>query len=90
MRFKTKFWKMREVGPFLKSAHILVVIDAHSKWIEAVIVPSTSSAATIKVLWNLFATHGIPELLFSDNGTSFTSEEFRDFVLRNGIRYHTS
>ena len=76
-------------GPF-QGKTILVVIDAHSKWIEAVIVPSTSSAATIKVLRNLFATHGIPELLFSDNGTSFTSEEFSDFVLRNGIRHRTS
>jgi hypothetical protein len=76
-------------GPF-QGKTILVVIDAHSKWIEAVTVSSTSSAATIKVLRNLFATHGIPELLFSDNGTSFTSEEFRDFVQKNGIRHRTS
>ena len=68
---------MDHAGPF-QGKTILVVIDAHSKWIEAVTVPSTSSAATIKVLRNLFSTHGIPELLFSDNGTSFTSEEFRD------------
>ena len=54
---------------------ILVVIDVHSKWIEAIPIPSTSSMSTITVLRNLFATHGIPELIFSDNGTSFTSEE---------------
>ena len=69
---------------------LLIVIDAHSKWIEAVPVPSTSSAATIKVLRNLFATHGIPELIISDNGTSFTSDEFKQFVSRNGIRHRTS
>ena len=39
---------------------ILVVIDAHSKWIEAIPVPSTSSISTITVLRNLIATHGIP------------------------------
>ena len=77
------------VGPF-QGKTILVVIDAHSKWIEAVTVPSTSSAATIRVLRNLFPTHGIPELLFSDNGTSFTSEEFKEFVQRNGIQHRTS
>jgi transposase len=55
----------------------LVVIDEHSKWIEAVTVPSISSAATIKVLHNLFGMHGI------------TSTEFRDFVQKNGVRHHT-
>ena len=76
-------------GPF-QGKTILVIIDAHSKWIEAVTVSSTSSAVTIKVLRNLFAVHGIPELLFSDNGTSFTSEEFKQFVKKNGIRHRTS
>ena len=76
-------------GPFQEKT-ILVVVDAHSKWIEAVTVPSTSSTATIKVLRNLFATHGIPELLVSDNGTSFTSEEFKEFLQRNGVRHRTS
>ena len=76
-------------GPF-QGKTILVVVDAHSKWIEAVPVPSTSSLATITVLRNLFATHGIPELIFSDNGTSFTSDEFKEFVRRNGIRHRTS
>ena len=59
---------------------ILRVIDAHSKWIEAIPVPSTSSISTITVLRNLFATHGIPELIFSDNSTSFASEEFGTFT----------
>lgn len=77
------------LGPF-QGKTILIVVDAHSKWIEAVPVPSTSSHATVKVLRNLFATHGIPELLFSDNGTAFTSEEFKQFVTKNGIRHRTS
>ena len=61
-----------------------------SKWIDAIPVPSTSSISTITVLRNLFAAHGIPELIFSDNGTSFTSEEFGTFCKRNGIRHKTS
>ena len=69
---------------------ILVVIDAHSKRIEAIPVPSTSSTSTITVLRNLIATHGIPELIFSDNGTSFASEEFGTFCKGNGIRHKTS
>ena len=76
------------LGP-MERKMILVVIDAHSKWIEAIPVPSTSSISTITVLRNLFATHGIPELIFCDNGTSFTSEEF-GICKRNGIRHKTS
>ena len=77
------------LGPY-EGKMLLVVIDAHSKWIEAVTVPSTSSAATIKVLRNLIAVHGLPELIFSDNGTSFISEEFQSFVKKNGIRHRTT
>ena len=34
--------------------------------------------------------HGIPELILSDNGTAFTSDEFKEFVRKNGIRHRTS
>lgn len=77
------------LGP-VEGKMVLVVVHAHSKWIEAVTVASTSSAATIRVLRNLMATHGLPELIFSDNGTSFTSEEFQTFAKSNGIRHRTT
>lgn len=80
---------MDHTGPVERKL-ILVVIDAHSKWVEAVPVPSTSSAATIKVLRNHYAIHGIPELIVLDNGTSFTGNEFKELETRNGIRHHTT
>ena len=41
------------VGPFM--GHMfLIVVDAHSKWIESFLVPSTSTEATIKVLRTVF------------------------------------
>lgn len=72
-------------GPFL-GHYFLILIDTHSKWIEAVTVPSTSSQATIKVLQRLFATHGIPTQVVWDNGPGFVSVEFKSFLQRNGIR----
>ena len=44
----------------------------------------------IRSLRSTFATHGIPESLVSDNGTAFTSDEFKQFTKKNGIRHVTS
>ena len=65
----------------------LIVNDAYSKWIEAFVVPSTSTEATIKLLHCLSATHGIPEHLVSDNGLGFTSQQFAEFLATNGIKH---
>ena len=76
-------------GP-LRGHMFLVVVDAYSKWMEVCPVKSATSAATISQLRAIFATHGIPELLVSDNGPAFTSSEFKEFMHLNGIRHTTS
>ena len=75
-------------GPFLGKM-FLVVVDAHSKWIEVVSVPSATSSNTIKQLRAMFARYGLPQQIVSDNGTSFTSAEFHEFVKKNGIHHRT-
>ena len=66
---------------------ILMVTDAHSKWIDAYVTYSTSSATTTEKLRQCSATHGLPRMIVSDNGTSFTSAEFAEFTRRNGIEH---
>lgn len=34
---------------------------------------------------SIFATHGLPGLIVSDNGPQFTSQEFQEFLAVNGI-----
>ena len=63
----------------------LIVIDAYSKWIEVYPTSSTSATATIEKLRQAFANHGLPEMVVSDNGSGYASEEFADFMARNGI-----
>ena len=76
-------------GPSL-GHRFLAVIDAHSKWIEVIPMNSTTTIATVEKLRVLFAQFGIPEVLVSDNGTNFVSNEFEEFTRRNGIKHVTS
>ena len=76
-------------GPFLGQM-FLVIVDAHSKWMDVRIMHSITATKTIEQLKLVFSTHGLPQKLVSDNGPTFTSQEFRDFMTRNGIVHITS
>ena len=76
-------------GPFM-GKQFFVLVDSHSKWLEVHPVHSTSTQAAVDKLRLIFATHGLPNVLVSDNGAAFTSNEFADFLIRNGIRHITS
>ena len=62
----------------------LIVVDAYSKWTE-VCVKRTSATATVEKMRGIFATHGLPVLVVSDNGPCFSSQEFKMFMKNNGI-----
>ena len=68
----------------------LVIVDAHSKWMDVHIMQSITSAKMIEKLRIVFANHGIPLKIVTDNGPSFTSSEFKEFMSRNGIKHITS
>ena len=65
-----------------------MVVDAHSKWAEVVEMVQTTTAHTITALRRIFATHGLPEQIVSDNGPQFLSADFEEFTRTNGIKYH--
>ena len=71
-------------GP-VEGRYILVVIDAHSKWIEAVVTYSQTASATVNTMRRMFATHGIPQKCVTDNGPCFASKEFTTFLETNGV-----
>ena len=47
---------------------------------------SATARSTIQALRKIFATHGLPAELVSDNGPPFSSEEFATFMKQNRIR----
>ena len=73
-------------GP-LQGKIFLMVVDTHSKWIEVSIVNSASSVSTIQKLRSMFATHGLPKVAASDNGSVFNSSEFQQFMMKKGIQH---
>ena len=55
----------------------LILVDAHSKWMDIYIMFSITSEAAISNLKASFFTHGLPDVLVTDNGPSFKSESYR-------------
>ena len=59
---------------------LLVVSNYFSNFIEVARLTSLTSRAAIKELKGIFARHGIPDVLVTDNGPQFPSAEFSVFV----------
>lgn len=90
--FPGQSWKRLHIdfaGPFLGHT-FMIIVDAYSKWLEVFRMPNLTSQSTISRLRRLFAAYGLPEHIVTDNGTQFTSEEFKNFMQQNGILHSTS
>lgn len=72
-------------GPFL-GGFFLVVVDAKSKWLEVIPMSSITAQATVDALRSLFAIHGLPKKIISDNGPQFVAQEFKDFLRYNHVK----
>ncbi|XP_043916305.1 uncharacterized protein K02A2.6-like [Protopterus annectens] len=58
-------------GPFM-GAMFLIIMDAHSKWMDAYQVKTPTSLVTIECLRRSFSSQGLPETIVSDNASCFT------------------
>lgn len=63
-------------GP-LDGFYYLIVIDSLSKWPEVLKCKTPTSEATINFLYELFTRFGVVDCIVTDNGTQFTSTEFK-------------
>ena len=65
----------------LNGTTYLIVVDYFSRFPEVITLSSTTSKSVILAMKAIFARHGIPQVVVSDNGPQFSSDEFKQFSL---------
>ena len=83
----------RRVGSDLfdwQGENYLLLVDYYSRWIEVYHLTNITSAAVISGFKTIFARLGIPEVVYSDNGTQYSSNEFARFSDYWGFKHETS
>ncbi|XP_060594114.1 uncharacterized protein K02A2.6-like [Ruditapes philippinarum] len=68
----------------------VLLVDAYSKYFEVSQISSTKSSTVINKLKSFFSRHGIPEVLFSDNGPCYSAESFLQFTKLYDFSHVTS
>ena len=73
--FTKRSWSCLHVdyaGP-VNEKMVFIIVDSHTKWIDAHVTSGCTSTITINKLRESFSTHGIPDIIVSDNATCFMS-----------------
>ena len=74
----------------LKSKDYIVLVDYYSDYIEVSPLTDTTSSSIVKFLKVQFSRHGIPDVLVSDNGPQYISNEFAQFANEWEFRHLSS
>ncbi len=73
-------------GPLPSGEYLLVAIDRYSRYPEVEIVRSTKASTVIPKLDQMFARHGIPSIIKTDNGPPFNSDEYVRYLEVLGVK----
>ena len=65
-------------------------MDCNSKFVEVAPLRNETAKCVINNVKKIFARHGIPKMLFSDNGSQFTSGEFLTFTTEWDLEHDSS
>ena len=68
----------------------LTVVDSYSKWPEVLRCRRSTMGTTTGFLHELFARLGVVDFVVSDNGSQFTSVEFKEFCEIFQIKHITT
>jgi transposase InsO family protein len=65
---------------------MLVAVDKFTKWVEAAPVTTQDSTTAINFIKSIIFRLGVPHSIITDNGTNFTSKEFKNYCESTGIK----
>ncbi|UYV69107.1 K02A2.6-like [Cordylochernes scorpioides] len=90
--FPTRPWQKIGMDLFkFENKWYLVVIDYYSRFPEVVQLDRLTANVVVRGCKSIFARHGIPETVVSDNGTQFgAAREFANFARQYGFTHVTS
>jgi len=74
-------------GPLPTGESVFAIVDYYSRWTNAVIMTKTETKNIINVMSTIFATHGVPEIVVSDNGRNLCSAEMEEYLCEYGIKH---
>ena len=57
-----------------RNTYIITLVDYFTKWVEVKAITNMRSEEVIKLLIDVFARQRTPEIIITDNGSSFISE----------------
>ncbi|CAB4000605.1 Retrovirus-related Pol poly from transposon [Paramuricea clavata] len=77
-------------GPLQTGQYILVILDCYSQFPEVEVLSSISAKSVIPKLDAVFARHGVPSQVVSDNGQPFQGHQFNRYMTKMGIQHNTS
>ncbi len=67
----------------------LITFDYYSRWVEIKCLTTQTAKCVIAASKELFVTHGIPDIVISDNGPCFSAVSFQEFAASYGF-VHTA
>ena len=67
-----------------------MAVDYYSKFFEIAPLSTPSNCNVVIALKKIFSRHGIPKLLFTDNGPHFAAGEFAEFSGKWNFDYDIS
>lgn len=83
-------WTKVSSDLFTLYGHNYVITDYTSKYIEFERLTDKSSLSVINKIKKIFARHGIPKELYTDNGPEYTAQSFKVFAKGWDFRHVTS
>lgn len=84
-------WEMVATDLFhWEGSDYLIVVDAYSRYFEIAKLEDTKSSTVILHLKSVFARHGVPKEVKSDNGPQYSAREFQKFSQEWGFTHVTT